>query len=69
MTLITKFKSGKVVTYTEVDDVEQDDNYLYVYMRDGSIVRGRCRSISYYIERYETGHEFCIYPDKGRYHY
>lgn len=67
MTLIVKFKSGKVTTFDNVDDTELDDGYLYVCMSDGKILRYSSRSVKYYVERYEsTGQEFCTYPDKGR---
>lgn len=66
MTLVVEFKSGKVVTHNEVDDFEQDDDYLYVYMRNGSLLRCRLRAVRYYAGRYETGQEFCIHPAKGR---
>lgn len=69
MTLLVKFKSGKIIKYAEVDDTELDDGYLYVYMRDGRLIRCRSRVVKYYVEKYETGQEFCTYPDKGRGYY
>ena len=39
MTLITKFKTGKVKTLKDVDDVDHDHKYIYVYMCNGKIMR------------------------------
>lgn len=54
MTLITKFKSGKVVTY---------DDYLYVYMVNGSLLRCRAHAVRFFIQRYSTGDEYVVFPD------
>lgn len=65
MTLITKFKSGKVVTYENVDDVDLDkyDDYLYVYMVNGSLLRCRAHAVRFFIQRYSTGDEYVVFPD------
>lgn len=70
MTLLVKFKTGKLQKYENVDDTELDDDYLYVYMCNGKILRCHSSAVKYYVERYEsTGQEFCTYPDKGRGYY
>lgn len=66
MTLIVKFKSGKGVTHNNVDDVDLDtsDNYLYVYLDNGHILRCRANAVKWFVQRYSDGHEFVVYPDK-----
>jgi hypothetical protein len=63
MTLITKFKSGKVTTLENVDDIDHDHEYIYVYMRDGLIKRCPTRAVKYYIARYELGGDVLVYPN------
>ena len=69
MTLIVKFKSGKVVTHEDVDDVDLDisDDYLYIYMNDGSLLRCRAHAVRFFIQRYSTGQEYVIFPDNEKY--
>lgn len=67
MTLITKFKSGKVTTIENVDDVDQDDGYLYVYMENGKQLRCSLTAVKYFIQRYATGAEYVLYPNKDCY--
>lgn len=64
MTLITKFKTGKTVTLKDVDDVDHDRNYIYVYMCNGSIVRCHTRAVTYYIMRYDMFGDTLVYPNK-----
>ncbi len=63
MTLITKFKTGKVKTLKDVDDVDHDHKYIYVYMCDGSIKRCPTRAVTYYIMRYDMFGDTLVYPN------
>lgn len=72
MKLLLKFKSGKGAKYENVDDVDIDaiDDYLYVYLDNGHILRCRAHAIKWFVQQYSDGHEYVVYPDKElrRYH-
>lgn len=64
MTIITKFKTGKVITLKGVDDVDHDHKYIYVYMYNGKIVRCHTRAVTYYIIRHDVLGDTLVYPNK-----
>lgn len=64
MTLITKFKTGKVVQYDDVDDVDHDSEFVYVWLCNGKQLRCKTRAVKYYIARYEIGGDILVYPNR-----
>ena len=64
MTLIIKFKSGKVTVFENVDDVDHDGDELYVYMEDGRVLKCKTYRIIHFNMRYATGEEYVTFPNK-----
>lgn len=64
MTLITKFKSGKVIIFENVDDVDHDGDELYVYLENGHTLKCKTHRIIHFIMRYATGEEYVTFPNK-----
>lgn len=63
MTLLIKFKSGKFTELTDVDDVDHDGDFIYVYFENGTIKRCRSCAVKFFTIQYSTGEQWTVHPD------